>query len=244
LGSFPLSSEKPLKVFISWPEHDYMPFYGWDEKKKTFKGIDAEIITLLCAEAKLKFKYVYPKTETRLPRIEVLVRNMADISIRSFSITEKRKQYIDFTNPYFYDGLSALVHKKSGITSIEQLNGKKVLAYVNTTGYKYVKENKLTPFIITTSPNVMDSDLVAVKKKLVDAYINDKVYLHTLTKKSDEVKVLNTYLTTEPWGIGVKKGNTKLLNKLNKALKVNLENKKIEAIFDKYKIPFRHLNKK
>ena len=229
----------PLRVFVSWPGYNYEPFYAWDEGNQSFTGIDPEIIDLLLKSANREYKYVFPRTTTNTPRMEVLERRVADISIRSFSITKDRAERVDFTSPYFTDGLSLIVRKDSGIKGIDDLKDKKVLASINTTGYLYAKKHAIAKDIVTDVPSAnLSSPIALLVDGRVDAYINDRSNLKVLASQNEELMVLDETLNSESWGIAVKRGNTELFKVLKDQLKVHIANGNIKKIFDKHKVPY------
>lgn len=226
-----------VRVFLSWPSANYRPFYSWSEEKRTFEGIDPDVISLVMRDLKLEFKYVFPEFESSHPRVDVLRRNLADLCIRCFSITQARKEKIDFSIPYYEDGLTVMTRKGSQVTKLEDLKGKKLLAYLNTTGYVFATKKKLTKKIVSeVSGEYFRRPHAMLTDGLVDALINDKSRLDWLAKQDRTLVVWEQRFTKEPWGIGVKKGNKDLLAKINVTLAKRLADGSIKRIFEKHGI--------
>jgi ABC-type amino acid transport substrate-binding protein len=164
------------------------------------------------------------------PRLSVLSEDIADVSLYAITINNERKKLVDFSEPYFTDGLSILVKRESGILSLNELKGKKILAPSNTVAYPWTKKNLPQSIIVSEITNFFPNDLIL--KGTVDAYIADRVNLLAISSKDNRLVVLPRRLTTDHLGIAVKKGNTELLGKINSALikfKENGELKKLEA---------------
>jgi polar amino acid transport system substrate-binding protein len=132
------------------------------------------------------------------------------------TITKERKQNIDFSDPYF-DATQALVAKKgSGIADLTDLAGKKLGAQNSTTGYDYANENAKDADIV----NFEDLGLLltAVESGQVDAGINDNGVLYDWVGDKTDFEVVKEFDTGEQYGMGVRKGNTALLEVVNEVL--------------------------
>ena len=101
----------------------------------------------------------------------------------------------------------------AGITSLEDLAGKKVAVQDGTTGSDYVRENAPEDTEIITFE---DSSLMqqAVLTGKVDAGVNDNGLLNYFVSENPEVEVVTEFQTGEEYGFSVKKdGNDELLDR-------------------------------
>ncbi|GKX32050.1 amino acid ABC transporter substrate-binding protein [Vallitalea longa] len=159
-----------------------------------------------------------------------------DAVISSMTITEKRREVIDFSEPYADAYLGLLVNKNSNINSIEELNqkGKVISVKKGTTGYLYATNN-----LMNTKINALSSEnacVVEVTQGKADAFIYDQLTIYRQNKLNEETTkaLLIPFQDSENWGIGVKKDNTELLNSINDFLKDFKENNGFDDITEKY----------
>ncbi len=162
-----------------------------------------------------------------------------DCIVSSITITEDRAKVVDFSNPYFTAGLIIAVAKdNTTINSLADLKGKKLAAEVGTTGLAASKQIQAQD--PKTSVKVFDSvgeAFMELEKGGADAVINDmpitSYYIDTTGK--DKVKMVGeVFQATDNYGIGVKKGNTALLNKINDGLAKVKASGKYDEIYKKW----------
>jgi glutamate transport system substrate-binding protein len=179
------------------------------------EGFDAEIGRLISIKifgSPDKVEFQEAKTAVRE---QVIENGTVDIVIATYTINATRKQKIDFAGPYFQAGQDILVKKSNTtINGIADLAGKKVCTQANSTSEKNLKE-KVQGLV----PSTLDSYALCaegVKDGRYDALSTDNVILLGLVSTSpDELKVVNSPFTQEPYGIGLKKGNSDLRTFIN-----------------------------
>ncbi|KUL25622.1 basic amino acid ABC transporter substrate-binding protein [Streptomyces regalis] len=141
-----------------------------------------------------------------------------DLAAAGMTITEERKKNVDFSDPYFEATQAVLVDKKSGISSFADLKGKKVGAQAQTTGEDYAKSKGLDPVSFESSDAVINGlrtgqvEAVVIDYPVVQGWLKDKA-------NADAFEVAEQLNTGEQYGFTVKKGNTKLREAINKAIK-------------------------
>ncbi|WP_180957943.1 substrate-binding periplasmic protein [Psychroflexus sp. MES1-P1E] len=169
-------------------------------------------------------------------RLDVITDGKADITIRSITITEDRKQKVNFSEPYYYDGASALVLAKSGIKSKDDFQNKTVYAFDFTTAYDWAKGNLQESEIV--SYEYFSGDQAPEKLLLegkIDVYLGDRSFLKTLLSKSPNFKLLDDTYTREPFGIAVDKDQPQLLNDINNAIEQLRSTGELENITSEFK---------
>jgi glutamate transport system substrate-binding protein len=182
------------------------------------EGFDAEIARLISVRIfgspdKVEFKEA--KTAVRE---QVIQNGQVDIVVATYTINAARKEKIDFAGPYFQAGQDILVKKdNTTIKSVTDLAGKKVCTQQNSTSLKNLQDK--VPGLV---PQTLDSYALCaegVKDGTYDALSTDNVILLGLVSKSpNELKVVNSPFTQEPYGIGLKKGDTALRTFVNDAI--------------------------
>jgi polar amino acid transport system substrate-binding protein len=142
------------------------------------------------------------------------------VAAAGMTITADRKKNVDFSDPYFDATQAVLVDKKSGVTSLSGIKakGKKLGAQAQTTGEDYVKGKGYDPVSFESSDAVLTGlrtgqvQAVVIDYPVVQSWLKDKA-------NTDKFKVVGNLNTGEQYGFSVKKGNTRLLAAINKALK-------------------------
>ena len=191
-------------------KYDQPGFGLQNPTNQQIEGFDAEIARLISIKIfgspdKVEFKEA--KTAVRE---QVIQNGDVDIVVATYTINAARKEKIDFAGPYFQAGQDILVKKdNTSIKSVSDLAGKKVCTQQNSTSLK-----NLTDKVPGLVPQTLDSYALCaegVKDGTYDALSTDNVILLGLVSKSpDALKVINNPFTQEPYGIGLKKGDTAL----------------------------------
>jgi polar amino acid transport system substrate-binding protein len=133
------------------------------------------------------------------------------------TITDERKKNVDFSDPYFDATQAVLAEKNSGIGSFADLKGKKVGAQAQTTGEEYAKGKGLDPVSFESSDAVLNGlrtgqvEAVVIDYPVVQGWLKNKA-------NADAFTVVDNLNTGEQYGFSVKKGNTELVDAINKAL--------------------------
>lgn len=102
------------------------------------------------------------------------------------------------------------------INSVEDLNGKKIGVQAGTTGEIYVQEN-VTDAQLGSYKSGMDAALDLKNGKL-DAVMLDELPAKSIVAQNDDLTIIDFNLEPEEYAIAVKKGNTELLDEIQKAL--------------------------
>ncbi|MDP5325148.1 MAG: transporter substrate-binding domain-containing protein [Litorivicinaceae bacterium] len=122
----------PLRIAT---EGAYPPFNSVDANGQLV-GFDVDIAKALCAEMKANCEIVAQDWDGIIP---ALVANKYDAIIASMSITDERKQSIDFTNKY-YSNYLAVIAPSGGVTGPSDLNRKTVGAQRSTLASQWAED--------------------------------------------------------------------------------------------------------
>lgn len=166
-------------------------------------------------------------------RIPALQQDSVDLVISTMTITEARKQQIDFSNVYYQAGQSLLVRKNSPIKGITDLPGKSVCTVRDTTSEKGILEKapQATLRTLTTYPACVNQ----LELGVVDAVTTDDVILFGFKlEKPDKFDIVGGQFTQEPYGIGVKKGRPELLKFVNDVVGEMKKNGRWQTFYDKH----------
>lgn len=168
--------------------------------------------------------------------IPSLQTGKADMVMSSMTITEERKETVDFSEPYANALLAVLTNKDSQITSVDDLNqeGKKVAAKTGSTGYLYAQEHLKNAEIIALQDE--SACVMEVSQGKADGFIYDQltIYRNWQNNLDTTNAVFIPFQDVEPWGIAVKKGDTELLDQLNEFIETYREDGGFEELTEKY----------
>ncbi|KQV92989.1 MULTISPECIES: transporter substrate-binding domain-containing protein [unclassified Streptomyces] len=194
----------------------YPPFQSEIDGK--VQGFDVSLIDLVAKDLGVKQEILDTPFEN-FKTGAFLNSGSCDLAAAGMTITEERKKNVDFSDPYFDATQALLVAKGSGISSLADAKAKKVQlgAQAQTTGEDYVKSQGFDPVSFESS----DAVLSGLRSGQVKAVVIDYPVVQGWLKNkanADAFQVADNINTGEQYGFTVKKGNTKLLAAVNKAL--------------------------
>lgn len=212
----------------------YPPFQSEIDGK--VQGFDVSLIDLVAKDLGVKQEIVDTPFEN-FKTGAFLNSGQCDLAAAGMTITEERKKNVDFSDPYFDATQAVLVDKKSGIASFADLKGKKVGAQAQTTGEDYAKSKGLDPVSFESSDAVLNGlrtgqvQAVIIDYPVVQGWLKDKA-------NADAFEAVDNLNTGEQYGFTVKKGNTKLLAAINKALKDAKADGTYKKLYEKWIGPY------
>ena len=159
--------------------------------------------------------------------INELNSGKADFAAAGMSITEERKNEVDFSIEYVSSKQVVVVRKDyNKIKSVNDLNGKTISVQLGSVADTYVTKNFKNSKIVRQKKFLSAAEDVKAKKS--ECIIMDELPAKELVKNNSELTILKIELFTDKYAIAVKKGNTELLNKINEVLEKLIEEGKIE----------------
>jgi glutamate transport system substrate-binding protein len=195
------------------------PLFGLKNLEGKPEGFDVEIAKLIAGEMGIapdKIQWVEAVSANREPFIQ---QDKVDIVVATYTINDKRKQVVDFAGPYYQAGQDIMVAKGNpeGIAGPDDLAGKKVCSVTGSTPAENIRTNY--PEAQLTEFDVYSKCAEALKNGQVQAVTTDNVILLGLISKDQEAfELVGKPFTKEPYGIGVKKGDTEFRNFINDTL--------------------------
>ncbi|WP_095407386.1 transporter substrate-binding domain-containing protein [Mongoliimonas terrestris] len=226
-------------VRIGTTPESYPPFTVVDASG-TVTGFEADLADALCAEMKVKCEWVLQAWDGIIP---ALTENKFDAIIASMSITDERKQVVDFSDKYYNTPATFVGPKSEEITiSPEGLKGKTIGLQVATIHLAYVEAKYKDILEIKTYDTQENANLDLIAGR-VDLLLADSIALEDgLLKTPDGVDFeVKGEPFTDPMmgdgvGVAIRKGDP-LKDKFSAAIKAIRENGTYKAINDKY-FPF------
>lgn len=209
---------------------NFPPFEFKDPKTGEQVGFDVEIWSAIAKEAGIQYKLQPMAFKGIVPGLQ---SGQLDAGIAGMSITDKRKEVIDFSEGYYNSGLLLLTTKGSSVKGIKDLAGKKVATKTGTTSADYLKKNapkaKLSLF---PNDNAMFMELMTGG---VEAVMFDKPVIESFVSKRGQgrVAIVGELYAGQPYGIGFPKGSN-LVSKVNSALAKLRANGEYARIYKKW----------
>ena len=218
-------------------EGAYPPFNNLTADGK-LEGFDIDIANALCTEMKVTCEFVTQDWDGIIPALQA---GKFDAIIASMSITDERKQKVDFTHKYYQTPPAVVAPKDTTIKGItkEDLAGKTIGVATSTTHFNYA-EKTFTDSTLKAYPTSQEF-LLDIANGRVDAVSDDISVLEEWLKTPDGAccKIIGTITPVpeihgEGAGIAVRKGETDLANKFNAAIDAIRASGEYKKINDKY----------
>lgn len=223
-----LADEKPLRVGM---ELSYPPFEMVCHDGKPC-GISVDMAHEL---GKFLHRNVRIENISYVGLIPSLNSDKVDIVISSLTANPERRKAIEFSDPYLSTGLCLLVSVKSDLQNIQEANssGRVIVVKSGTTGELYALKN-----LKKATVRVLDKESLCVLEVVqhkADAFIYDQFSVKAhFQKHPKETRAILTPFDTEEWAVGIKKGNTVLLQQVNSFIKEFKAGGGFEKLMKKY----------
>jgi len=183
---------------------DAPPFGRKDPQSGDVEGFDIDLAKAIADELGATPKYIEALSDNR---IAFLKDGTADLILSTMTINAERDEEIDFSEPYFIAKGRILVKKDdTSINGVKDLAGKKVCTALGSTYEETLK--KQAPKAKRTLVDSYSECLELIQNGGVDAVSTDDVILTGMIIQDDTLKLVGEDLTTEPYGVGIKQGDT------------------------------------
>ncbi|MFF5847463.1 glutamate ABC transporter substrate-binding protein [Streptomyces massasporeus] len=207
---------KTIKIGIKYDQ----PGLGLKEPDGSFSGFDVDVATYVAKELGYKPDQIEWVETKSADRENALSRGDVKLIAATYSITDERKQKVDFAGPYLLAHQDLLVKKDSDITKATDLNDKKLCSVAGSTSAQNVKKD-FAPKAQLSERGGYSECLSALQSGGVDALTTDDSILAGYAAQEQykgQFKLAGLKLSNENYGVGVKKGDTATLDKVNAAL--------------------------
>jgi glutamate transport system substrate-binding protein len=192
----------------------------------SYSGFDVDTATYVAAALGVPAANITWKDANGDERQRLLTSGEADLVVSTFSITDDRKNVVDFAGPYFEAHQDLLVRRnETEITSPETLGGRKLCSVPGTTSAANIQARYQGQIQLTELPTFSEC-VQALANSQVDAVTTDDVILAGFAAEDQyrgKLKVIGKGFSDELYGIGVKKGDSEMVQKVNAALKQYIE---------------------
>ena len=196
----------------------------------SFEGIDVEIAGKIAEKLGLELVVDDMDFGSIITSVQT---GKSDIAMAGMTVTEERKQNIDFSDTYATGVQMVIMPLDSDISSIDDLQGKQIGCQESTTGYIYCSDD-YGEDMVTAFPNGATAIQALLSGKVDAVVIDSQPAQEFLSQNAGKLKILSTAYVTEDYAIGVSKDNTALRDAVNNALKELIDDGTVQSILDKY----------
>jgi ABC-type amino acid transport substrate-binding protein len=214
-------------VLLVGSDIPYVPFEFGDPPD--YDGFDMDLMHEVADRLRLEL-------EIQKTPFDTIFRDLAqgkfDMVASSNTITEERKKIVDFSLPYFNADQSLMVRRDSGISSIDDLAGRRVGVQLGGTGEHWARE-RLTESEIRTYDVVVDA-FVALGAGQVDGVINDFPSSKYAEREYANLIVVQTVSTDERYGLVFPQQSDSLREAVNATLLEMKADGTLNAIYQKW----------
>ena len=192
-------------------------------------GIDVEIAGAIAEQLGLELEIEDIAFDSIIPEI---VSGKADIGAAGMTVTEDRKQNVDFSDTYAHATQVIIVKEDSEIKGVADLEGKIMGVQQGTTGDIYVSGDYGDAAVERYAKGMEAVQALAQGK--VDAVVIDGEPAKQYIKEVEGLKIIDESYTDEDYAIAIKKGNTAMVEAVNAALAELKSEGKLDEIVAKY----------
>jgi polar amino acid transport system substrate-binding protein len=225
------AKKEPTKIVIAtdatWPPMEMV------DESKNIVGFDIDLMNAAAKAGGFAVEFRNTAWDGIFAGLEA---GKYDAVMSSVTITDERKGTMDFSVPYINAGQILVVKTAvSGVETLTDLKGKIVAAQIGTTGAFEIDKVKAAEKITAKTYDEIGLAFEDLANGRVDAVVCDTPVAAQYALQNDsykgKLKIVGQPFTEEFYGVAVKKGNSKILDQINKGLKKVLdagENKAIE----------------
>ena len=192
-------------------------------------GIDAEIAAAIAEKMGCELQIEDIAFDAIIPEV---TSGKADMGMAGMTVTEERMENVDFSATYAVARQVVIVAEGSGITSLADLDGKTIGVQQGTTGDIYATDEFGDDHIERYAKGM--EAVQALSQGKIDAVIIDNEPAKVFITENEGLIILDEAYADEEYAIAVKKGNTVLLDQINKALEELKADGTLDAIVAKY----------
>lgn len=206
------------------------PPFGQVDGQMQPTGSDVESARLLAAALGVPLEIVQVTSPNRVP---FLLTGKADLVMASFSVNEERKKVIDFSDAYGVIQIVVAAPKGAAIKSVDDLAGKRIGTTRGSTNDKEVTAQVKNAEIVRYDD---DATLItALVSGQVDVMASSPQVMAAVNqRRANDPFETKIVLKTNPYAVGLRKGDDKLKAAVNDWIAKDLASGKLREIYVKY----------
>lgn len=197
------------------------PGVGLKEPSGKYSGFDVDVATYVAKQLGYKPSQINWKQTPSADRENALQRGDVDLVVASYSITPEREQKVDFAGPYLLAHQDLLERTDENLNKSNLNSSKlKLCSVTGSTSAQHVRDNFAKKAQLRKYSTYSEC-VNGLASGAVDALTTDDDILAGYASQSQykgKFKLAGMKLSNENYGIGIKKGDKALKDKVNKAL--------------------------
>ena len=205
------------------------PPYEMTTDAGAFEGIDIDTAQAIADKLGLELQIDDMDFDAALLSVQ---QGKADIAMAGVTVTDERKNVMDFSDSYATGIQSIIVPEGSDIASPDDLAGKMIGTQRGTTGYIYCSDDFGDDAVVAYDDGL--TAVQALNNGQVDAVVIDNAPAKEFVAANPGLVLLDTSYAEEDYAIGMAKGNTALEDTVNAALEELKADGTLQSIVDKY----------
>lgn len=211
------------------------PFSFPDTQTREITGYDVDFCKAVAKSLNVKLELKPIAVAARIPELQ---QGRVDVVIANLGWSAERAEQIAYSHQYFASQQKVAARKESGFTKVQDLAGKRVSATKGSSSELAVR--KALPTATTVTFQDPPSGFLAMQQGKVEGFVLSELSLVKFKQQSEStspVVILEPSLMLEPWGIGMKKGETSLIKHVNDLLESMEKSGEAAQIHDKWMGP-------
>jgi polar amino acid transport system substrate-binding protein len=234
LGVMSCAKKEPAKITIAtdatWPPMEMV------DTNKNIVGFDIDLMNAAAKEGGFAVEFKNTAWDGIFAGLE---NGKYDAVMSSVTITDERKNTMDFSLPYINAGQILVVKTETeGVTKLDDLKGKTVGAQIGTTGAFEIDKVKSTDKITEKTYDEIGLAFADLANGRIAGVVCDNPTAAQYALQNDtykgKLKIVGDRFTQEFYGVAVKKGNAKVLDVINAGLRKVLDSGANKAIEEKW----------
>ncbi|MCR4717842.1 MAG: basic amino acid ABC transporter substrate-binding protein [Lachnospiraceae bacterium] len=228
-GSNPNGLKTVKSGTLTMGTNAYFPPYEYYEGDKIV-GIDAEIAQAVADKLGLELKIEDMEFDSI---ITAVTTGKVDMGLAGMTVTEERKQNVNFSDSYATGVQAIIVKEDSPIKTADDLaNAKMIAVQLGTTGDIYCKDDFGEDHV--DEYNRGNDAVMALVSDKVDAVVIDNEPAKSYVAANEGLKILDTEYVKEEYAAAISKDNDGLREAINKALSELKADGTLDKIINKY----------
>lgn len=204
-----------------------------DPKTRTIVGYEVDLCQAIAKRIGVKATIKQLAVAARIPELQ---QGRVDLLAATLTHTKEREAVVDFSLTTFVTGQRVMVRKDSGITSLAQLAGKRVVTVKG--GTQEPNMRKAVPTVQMVTFETAPQAFVALQQRKASGFVNDEVSLLDAFAKlgpgQKDYVVLEENISIEPIALGIRKGERALKTAVDDALRELEKSGEAERLFFKW----------
>ena len=202
-------------------EASFAPYEYYSDGK--IVGVDVDIASEIAKEMGKKLVVKDVAFDSIIHEVK---SGKADIGVAGISYSEERAKQVDFSVNYTTSKQVVIVRKNNVINDIDEIKNKRIAVQLGSVADLYVSEEYNNKNIIRQKKYL--AAIQDLKDNKADCVVMDELPAKQIVNENNDIRILEKALAEDNYGIIVDKGNTELLEVINRVINRLKEEGKID----------------